>query len=35
LHAPSSRKSNAPLKGVKIVRKKDKPKVEGAGEGSS
>jgi hypothetical protein len=35
LHAPSSRKSNAPLKGVKIVRKKDKPKVEGGGEGSS
>ena len=31
----SSRKSNAGLKGVKIVRKKDKPKVEGAGEGSS
>jgi hypothetical protein len=33
--APSSRKSNAGLKGVKFVRKKDKPKVEGAGEGSS
>ena len=35
LCATSSRKSNAALKGVKIVRKKDKPKVEGAGEGSS
>lgn len=29
------RKSNAGLKGVKIVRKKDKTKVEGGGEGSS
>lgn len=33
--AVPSRKSNAGLKGVKIVRKKDKTKVEGAGEGSS
>jgi hypothetical protein len=35
LRAGSSRKTNAGLKGVKIVRKKDKTKVEGAGEGSS
>jgi len=35
LCATSSRKSNAALKGVKIMRKKDKPRVEGAGEGSS
>ncbi len=33
--AVPSRKSNAGLKGVKFVRKKDKTKVEGAGEGSS
>ena len=35
LCATSSRKSNAALKGVKIVRKKEKPKVERTGEGSS
>jgi len=32
LCATSSRKSNAALKGVKIVRRKDKPKVEGTGD---
>ena len=35
LRAPPARKSNAGLRGVKIVRKKDKAKVEGIGEGSS
>jgi hypothetical protein len=35
LRAAPLRKTNAGLKGVKIVRKKDKTKVEGAGEGSS
>jgi len=35
LRVPQTRKSNAGLKGVKIVRKKDKTKVEGAGEESS
>jgi hypothetical protein len=35
VRAVPSRKSNAGLKGVKIVRKKDKTKVEGTGEGSS
>lgn len=33
--AAPARKSNAGLRGVKIVRKKDKAKVERAGEGSS
>jgi hypothetical protein len=35
VRAVPSRKGNAGLKGVKFVRKKDKTKVEGAGEGSS
>jgi hypothetical protein len=35
VRAVPSRKSNAGLKGVKFVRKKDKTKVEGTGEGSS
>jgi len=35
VRAVPSRKSNAGLKGVKFVRKKDRTKVEGAGEGSS
>lgn len=33
VRAVPSRKSNAGLKGVKIVRKKDRTKVEGTGEG--
>ncbi|KAH9994650.1 hypothetical protein BJV77DRAFT_993989 [Russula vinacea] len=35
VRAAPLRKSNAGLRGVKIVRKKDKAKVEGTGEGSS
>ncbi len=35
LRAAPSRKSNVGLKGVKIVRRKDKTKLEGAGDGSS
>lgn len=35
VRAVPSRKSNGGLKGVKIVRKKEKTKVEGGGEGSS
>jgi len=35
LRTVPSRKSNAGLKGVKIVRKKDRAKVDGAGEASS